>query len=86
MNFIRQGLGIALQPELTLKSIAGELCSVPLEPTFYRQISLLAKEKPVEGSPLFLLQTLLFIKKFYCLIREISKQPIYTRFVIQSII
>ncbi|EJM7131502.1 LysR family transcriptional regulator, partial [Escherichia coli] len=26
-------------------------------PTFYRQISLLAKEKPVEGSPLFLLQT-----------------------------
>ncbi|KZI84321.1 hypothetical protein AWG76_01225 [Escherichia coli] len=53
MNFIRQGLGIALQPELTLKSIAGELCSVPLEPTFYRQISLLAKEKPVEGSPLF---------------------------------
>lgn len=38
MNFIRQGLGIALQPELTLKSIAGELCSVPLEPTFYRQI------------------------------------------------
>lgn len=47
MNFIRQGLGIALQPELTLKSIAGELCSVPLEPTFYRQISLLAKEKPV---------------------------------------
>lgn len=28
MNFIRQGLGIALQPELTLKSIAGELCSV----------------------------------------------------------
>lgn len=23
MNFIRQGLGIALQPELTLKSIAG---------------------------------------------------------------
>ena len=57
MNFIRQGLGSALQPELTLKSIAGELCSVPLEPTFYRQISLLAKEKPVEGSPLFLLQT-----------------------------
>lgn len=49
MNFIRQGLGIALQPELTLKSIAGELCSVPLEPTFYRQISLLAKEKPVEA-------------------------------------
>lgn len=25
MNFIRQGLGIALQPELTLKSIAGGL-------------------------------------------------------------
>lgn len=57
MKFIRQGLGIALQPELTLKSIAGELCSVPHEPTFYRQISLLAKEKPVEGSPLFLLFT-----------------------------
>ena len=56
ISFIRQGLGIALQPELTLKSIAGELCSVPHEPTFYRQISLLAKEKPVEGSPLFLLQ------------------------------
>ncbi|ENA16776.1 hypothetical protein ECP02989421_2622 [Escherichia coli P0298942.1] len=31
MKFIRQGLGIALQPELTLKSIAGELCSVPHE-------------------------------------------------------
>ena len=29
---------------------------------------------------------LLFIKEFYCLIREISKQPIYSRFVIQSII
>ncbi|HCS1606759.1 TPA: LysR family transcriptional regulator, partial [Shigella dysenteriae] len=56
MNFIRQGLGIALLPELTLKTIAGELCSAPHEPTFYRQISLLAKEKPVEGSPLFLLQ------------------------------
>lgn len=25
MKFIRQGLGIALQPELTLKSIAGAL-------------------------------------------------------------
>lgn len=37
MNFIRQGLGIALLPELTLKTIAGELCSVPHEPTFYRQ-------------------------------------------------
>ena len=57
ISFIRQGLGIALLPELTLKTIADELCSVPLEPTFYRQISLLAKEKPVEGSPLFLLQT-----------------------------
>ncbi|HAO1477111.1 LysR family transcriptional regulator [Escherichia coli] len=56
ISFIRQGLGIALLPELTLKTIADELCSVPLEPTFYRQISLLAKEKPVEGSPLFLLQ------------------------------
>ncbi|EFB1499242.1 LysR family transcriptional regulator [Escherichia albertii] len=56
ISFIRQGLGIALLPELTLKIIAGELCSVPLEPTVYRQISLLAKETPVEGSPLFLLQ------------------------------
>lgn len=56
ISFIRQGLGIALLPELTLKTIADELCSVPLEPNFYRQISLLAKEKPVEGSPLFLLQ------------------------------
>ena len=45
MKFIRQGLGIALQPELTLKSIAGEVCSVPHEPTFYRQISLLAKSR-----------------------------------------
>ncbi|MCK2670496.1 hypothetical protein MZE73_17415, partial [Escherichia coli] len=42
---------------LMQKPPAGELCSVPHEPTFYRQISLLAKEKPVEGSPLFLLQT-----------------------------
>ncbi|EFW0659406.1 LysR substrate-binding domain-containing protein, partial [Escherichia coli] len=56
ISFIRQGLGIALLPELTLKAVAGELCSVPLEPTFYRQISLLVKEAPVEGSPLFLLQ------------------------------
>ncbi|EAR3988792.1 LysR family transcriptional regulator [Salmonella enterica] len=56
LNFIRQGLGIALLPELTLKATTGKLCSVALEPTFYRQISLLAKESPVEGSPLFLLQ------------------------------
>lgn len=53
MKFIRQGLGIALQPELTLKSIAGELCSVPHEPTFYRQISLLAKEKFRRQSTVF---------------------------------
>lgn len=56
LNFIHQGLGIALLPELTLKATTGKLCSVALEPTFYRQISLLAKEPPVEGSPLFLLQ------------------------------
>ncbi|TKV06332.1 LysR family transcriptional regulator [Citrobacter sp. wls619] len=56
MSFIRQGLGIALLPELTLKAVGGEIRSVALEPTFYRQISLLAKEPPVDGSPLFLLQ------------------------------
>lgn len=56
MSFIRQGLGIALLPELTLKAIGGEILSVSLEPTFYRHISLLAKEPPVNGSPLFLLQ------------------------------
>ncbi|HFZ8994240.1 TPA: LysR family transcriptional regulator [Citrobacter freundii] len=57
ISFIRQGLGIALLPELTLKAIEGKLCSVALEPTFYRNITLLAKEPPVEGSPLCLLQT-----------------------------
>ncbi|POT26083.1 transcriptional regulator [Citrobacter freundii] len=56
MSFIRQGLGIALLPELTLKAVGGKIRSVALEPTFYRQISLLAKEPPVDGSPLFLLQ------------------------------
>lgn len=56
ISFIRQGLGIALLPELTLKATKGQLRSVPLEPTFWRQISLVAKEPPVEGSPLFLLQ------------------------------
>ena len=56
MSFIRQGLGIALLPELTLKAVGGKVRSVALEPTFYRQISLLAKEPPVDGSPLFLLQ------------------------------
>lgn len=34
LNFIRQGLGIALLPELTLKATTGKLCSVALEPTF----------------------------------------------------
>lgn len=56
LSFIRQGLGIALLPELTLREIKGTLCAVPLEPAFWRQISLAAKEPPVEGSPLFLLQ------------------------------
>ena len=56
ISFIRQGLGIALLPELTLKAVGGQIRSVALEPTFYRQISLLAKEPPVDGSPLFLLQ------------------------------
>ncbi|WP_253383275.1 LysR family transcriptional regulator [unidentified bacterial endosymbiont] len=56
MSFIRQGLGIALLPELTLKAVGGEIRSVALAPTFYRQISLLAKEPPVNGSPLSLLQ------------------------------
>ena len=57
MNFIRQGLGIALQPELTLKSIAGELCPFLTNQPSIDRFRLLAKEKPVEGSPLFLLQT-----------------------------
>ncbi|HGY5075224.1 TPA: LysR family transcriptional regulator [Citrobacter gillenii] len=56
ISFIRQGLGIALLPELTLKAVGGQIRSVALEPTFYRQISLLAKEPPVDGSPLYLLQ------------------------------
>ncbi len=58
LNFIRQGLGI-LVPELTLKATTGKLCSVALEPTFYRQISLLAKEPPVEG------KSAIFITKMY---------------------
>ena len=56
ISFIRQGLGIALLPELTLKAVGGQIRSVALEPTFYRQISLLTKEPPVDGSPLYLLQ------------------------------
>ena len=52
MSFIQQGLGIALLPELTLKTLAQPLHSVPLEPAFYREISLIASEPPVDGSPL----------------------------------
>lgn len=52
ISFIRQGLGIALLPELTLKTLAHPLCAVPLEPAFYRQVSLVASEPPVAGSPL----------------------------------
>lgn len=55
MSFIRQGLGIALLPELTLKTLEQPLRSVPLEPPFYRQVSLIASEPPVSGSPLQLL-------------------------------
>ena len=55
MSFIRQGLGIALLPELTLKTLEQPLRSVPLEPPFYRQISLIANDPPVSGSPLQLL-------------------------------
>ncbi|MBV8042964.1 LysR family transcriptional regulator [Pluralibacter sp.] len=56
MSFIHQGLGIALLPELTLKTLAQPLHSVALEPAFYRHISLIASEPPVEGSPLALLE------------------------------
>lgn len=56
MSFIHQGLGIALLPELTLKTLAQPLRSVALEPAFYRHISLIASEPPVEGSPLALLE------------------------------
>lgn len=59
MSFIRQGLGIALLPELTLKTLEQPLCSVPLEPAFYRQISLIASAPPVMGSPLQQLQNCL---------------------------
>lgn len=59
MSFIRQGLGIALLPELTLKTLEQPLCSVPLEPAFYRQISLIASEPPVKGSPIQHLQNCL---------------------------
>lgn len=58
MSFIRQGLGIALLPELTLKTLEQPLNSVPLEPAFYRQISLIAHQPPVTGSPLQLLHQL----------------------------
>lgn len=59
ISFIRQGLGIALLPELTLESVEHNLCSVPLEPTFYRTISLVSKEEPISGSPLALLNACL---------------------------
>lgn len=56
ISFIRQGLGVALLPELTVKSLQHPLCSVPLKPAFYRHISLIASAPPVEGSPLALLE------------------------------
>ncbi|WP_330982528.1 MULTISPECIES: LysR family transcriptional regulator [Enterobacterales] len=56
LSFIRQGLGIALLPELTLKTQDPSLHSVALEPAFYRHISLIARDPPVEGSPLALLE------------------------------
>ncbi|QLO36062.1 LysR family transcriptional regulator [Klebsiella sp. RHBSTW-00484] len=56
ISFIRQGLGIAQLPELTLKALEHPLRSVPLEPAFYRHISLIANAPPVDDSPLFLLQ------------------------------
>lgn len=59
ISFIRQGLGIALLPELTLKAVEHTLCSVPLEPDFYRHISLIAQTAPTEGSPVLLLSNCL---------------------------
>lgn len=59
MSFIRQGLGIALLPELTLKTLEQPLRSIPLEPAFYRQVSLIANEPPIAGSPLQLLHNCL---------------------------
>lgn len=59
ISFIGQGLGIALLPELTLKSVEHNLCSVALEPIFYRTISLVCKEEPIDGSPLALLDACL---------------------------
>ncbi|MCS2149856.1 LysR family transcriptional regulator [Scandinavium manionii] len=56
ISFIRQGLGIALLPELTIQTMGPDLRSVALAPTFYRQISLLTRDPPVEGSPSGLLQ------------------------------
>lgn len=55
ISFIRQGLGIALLPELTLKALEHPLRSVALEPAFYRHISLIANHPPVTGSPLQIL-------------------------------
>lgn len=55
MSFIRLGLGIALLPELTLKTLEQPLYSVPLEPAFYRHVSLITSTSPVSGSPIQLL-------------------------------
>lgn len=55
ISFIRQGLGIALLPELTLKTVEHTLRSVPLEPDFYRHISLIARTAPIAGSPVQML-------------------------------
>lgn len=59
LNFIRQGLGIALLPELTLKATTGKLCSVALEPTF------LSTNFPVSKRTAGRRKSAIFITKMY---------------------
>ncbi|VFS58446.1 LysR family transcriptional regulator [Leminorella grimontii] len=51
LSFIRQGLGIALLPGLALNSLAADMRAIALEPAFYRDITLVTSEQPVENSP-----------------------------------
>lgn len=55
LSFIRQGLGIALLPGLTLNSLASDMRAIALEPAFYRDITLVTPKPPVENSPVYCL-------------------------------
>src|SRR5699024_6119347 len=56
LSFIRQGLGIALLPELILKNSLPDINVIPLAPVFYRDIFLVTPHTVIKDSPFSLLQ------------------------------